>query len=93
MRCTGLVVARIAEGVEPNDIGILARSSLPAWLHSLRPEFEAAEIPIAEAVDIGEILGRPAPLKPIDEVYFAYQNHSQSNYLLLLRLLPRNALR
>ncbi len=60
-----VVAAKIAEGVPPNDIAILVRSSLPAWVHSLRPEFEAAGIPIAEAGDAAAIISRPAVRKAI----------------------------
>jgi DNA helicase-2/ATP-dependent DNA helicase PcrA len=83
-----IIAARIAEGVSPNDIGILVRSSLPAWVHNLRTEFEKAGIPIGEVANIDDILGSHAVRKAIGMAQLLINQEDSIAWRALLKITP-----
>lgn len=83
-----IVASRIAAGVAPNDIGILVRSSLPAWIYNLREEFETANIPIGEIGNVDEILGSPASRKAIAMAQLLINPEDSVSWRALLKITP-----
>lgn len=47
-----IVAARVAGGVDPSDIAVLVRSSLPVWVKELEPRLQALGISMAPPTDL-----------------------------------------
>jgi len=51
-----IAASRIAAGVPANSIGVLVRSSIPAWAYELRKTFDDLGVPIAPPADVDVVL-------------------------------------
>jgi DNA helicase-2/ATP-dependent DNA helicase PcrA len=88
-KCVARIVSsRINDGVAPNDIAILVRSSTAAWLRSIKPEFDTLGIPIAETGDAGEIISRPSTRKAIALAQLALNKKDSIAWRALIKVTP-----
>lgn len=83
-----LVAARIAGGVAPEKIVILARGSVSKWAAVLGPEFDKLGLPMMRAVNITEALGEPALRRIIALGHLAGNRQDSLAWWSLLKLSP-----
>lgn len=83
-----IIGQRIASGVVPGDIIVLARSSIPAWRRELESSMAARGIPITVAGSIDDLMAEPALRRALSLARLVVDPEDSLAWRSILHLAP-----